>query len=564
MRTTTRKTSGGNEVKYYYLAHNHRDPKTGAVSAQIIHSFGRADRLDRDELVRLCKSIARVCGVEVTDVLGKEDALKASAARAGVLPVGMRRVETRPLGVAWVAAHLWKRLGVEAALKKAARRERARPEYERALLAMVTNRLDEPTSKLGVWERWLETVHMPQCAGLQLNDMYKAMDFLHAHATKVEEEVFFRTAELLDLEVDLVFYDTTTCSFSIDYEDQSSEDAEEEALRRFGKAKEGGWSPQVVVALAVTRQGLPVRSWVFPGNTSDATTVAKVKADLKGWKLGRALFVADAGMNSEANRAELLKACGRYLLAARAGSVKEIKEEVLTRAGRYKKLSDSLEAKEVLVGEGELRRRYILCRNLSQARREAEHRKVVLEELRAKLKKHPDRSADQKWAVKLRASGRYGRYVKVNDNDKLVIDRAAVARARRLDGKWVLITNDDTLDVEHAANGYRSLLIIERCFRALKRTQIRMTPMYHWLPRRIEAHVKICVLALLLSRVAELATGKSWPMLRHELRRLQVTEYETDSHRFFERNSVPAKVARILKKLKISSPKPVLDVLPTP
>ncbi|MBF0488936.1 MAG: transposase [Nitrospirae bacterium] len=124
-----------------------------------------------------------------------------------------------------------------------------------------------------------------------------------------------------------MFYDTTTVSFSIDYEDDDS------GLRKYGKSKDGGWSPQVVVALAVTREGLPVRSWVFPGNTADIKTVEQVKSDLKGWKLGRALFVADAGMNSENNRQELAKACGKYLLATRMCSVKEI---VLSAKGKYK------------------------------------------------------------------------------------------------------------------------------------------------------------------------------------------------------------------------------------
>lgn len=164
----------------------------------------------------------------------------------------------------------------------------------------------EPTSKLGVWERWLPTVHLPSCWGLQLDDMYAAMDLLHAHAVKLEEAVFFETANLFNLEVDLVFYDTTTASFSIDQADDDDEDAP--GLRKLGHSKEGSWTHQVVVALALTRDGLPVRSWVLPGNTSDVATVKQVREDLRGWKLGRSLFVADAGMNSEDNRAELARA----------------------------------------------------------------------------------------------------------------------------------------------------------------------------------------------------------------------------------------------------------------
>lgn len=122
-----------------------------------------------------------------------------------------------------------------------------------------------------------------------------------------------------------------------------------------------------MVALAVTPEGLPVRSWVFPGKTVDVTTIEKVKADLRGWDLGRALFFADAGMNSEANREELARACGRYLLSIRMGAVSEIKDEVLTKRGRYHLIRQNLHAKEVIVGDGERRRRYILCHNSKEA-----------------------------------------------------------------------------------------------------------------------------------------------------------------------------------------------------
>jgi hypothetical protein len=113
----------------------------------------------------------------------------------------------------------------------------------------------------------------------------------------------------------------------------------------------------VVVALAVTREGLPVRSWVFAGNTLDVTTVARIKDDLRGWKLGRAIFVADAGMNSEDNPLELARGAGKYGLAMPVGAVAEVKEAVLSRPGRYRPIQDNLFAKEVIVGDGERRRR---------------------------------------------------------------------------------------------------------------------------------------------------------------------------------------------------------------
>jgi len=220
-------------------------------------------------------------------------------------------------------AVLWERLGIGKTIRRLSRSKNV--PYDKALLAMVANRLCQPESKLGVWERWLDTVYMPECAGLKLRQMYEAMNVLAEHAAEIEREIFFQVANLMNLTVDVIFYDTTTVSFMVDEEDE---------LRRYGHAKEGFWAPQVVVALAVTREGFPVKSWVFPGNTSDFTTVETVKKDLRGWNLGRALFVADAGMNSAGNRQELAKACGTYLLASRMpASRKSGKRSFPHRAG---------------------------------------------------------------------------------------------------------------------------------------------------------------------------------------------------------------------------------------
>jgi len=557
LRTTQRKNKDGSIVRYLHLAHNVRDSSRGMSVPHNIHNFGRADRLDREVLVRLCKSIARVCGVVVHDPSEAEDATEPDEAG---LPDGVKLTTTVELGTVVVIEALWERLGIGEALRAAAQASGCKVPYERALLAMTANRLCEPESKLGVWDRWLEKVYLPTCQGLKLAQMYEAMDLLHAHSAAVEEQVFFETANLFNLEVDVVFYDTTTATFSIDDEDE--DEGDEEALRRFGRPKDGGWAAQVVVALAVTRDGIPVRSWVFPGNTSDVTTVKQVKADLKGWKLGRALFVADSGMNSEESRKELAKACGKYLMAARAGSVKEIRDEVLTRPGRFKVISDNLQAKEVIVGDGVRRRRYIVCYNPKQAERERKHREKAVEQLEEELGRHRYSKATAQWAIELKASGRYGRYLRITTGGSIKIDRTAIREAARHDGKWVVQTNDDTVTPEDAAGGYKALLVIERCFRSLKRTQLKMTPMFHWVPRRIETHVKICVLALLIERVAERTLGLPWARIRRCLAGLQASFFETDSHGFVERNEPTPEHISTLKSLSISLPKKVLEVSP--
>lgn len=558
LRTTKRANKDGSVVEYYQLAHNERHPVTRKPVAKVIHNFGRADQLDRQELVRLCRSIARVCGLIVTDPLEDGDASRQNVSHFG-LPDDLKIRKTLSLGCPMVIEALWERLGLKKTISDIVRAKGLRIDYERAILAMTANRLCDPESKLGVWDRWLSQVYLPCCNGLKLNHMYEAMDLLYEHAAEIERNVFFQTANLFNLEVDLIFYDTTTASFHIDFEDDG-ERHPNASFRKFGHSKEGFWSPQVVVALAVTREGLPVRSWVLPGNTADVSTVERVRADLRGWNLGRALFVADSGMNSEDNRSELARACGKYLLACRLANVAQIKRDVLSKRGRYTVFNDNLQAKEVIIGDGERRTRYILCYNPKEAKRQSEHREAVVALLEAELGSHPNSSAKAQWAIELLASRRFKRYLRVTKDNQIRIDRMAIREAAKYDGKWVLETNDDTLNLEDAARGYKGLMIIERCFRSLKRTQIKMMPMYHWATRRIEAHVKICVLALLIERVAELCCGQSWHRIRRSLDELQVTEFFNLNYRVFMRNELANNTRNVFKLLKINPPKQVLEI----
>jgi len=168
-------------------------------------------------------------------------------------------------------------------------------------------------------------------------------------------------------------------------------------------------------------------------------------------------------------------------------SVSEIRDTVLSKRGRYTIIRDNLHAKEVIVGDGERRRRYILCYNPSEARRQKKHREEVVAFLEMELDKHQSRKATARWAIDLLASKRYKRYLTITKSDNIRIDRKKVKEFEKYDGKWVIETNDDTITLEDAACGYKGLMVIERCFRSMKRTQIKMCPMYHWVPRRIEA-----------------------------------------------------------------------------
>ena len=474
LRTTKRRNKDGSIVEYYQLAETRWDPVKRRPTVQIIHNFGRADTLDRDALVRLARSITRVChgGVDVPE----------EVARPGE---ALEREWARPLGVVHVTRALWEELGIGAVLRGLEQPGPRRAPHELALFTMVANRLAEPLSKLACYEHWVpERVYFPEAEELTLEHLYFALDFLDTHSEAIEREIFFRTADLFRADVALIVWDTTTVSFEVDPEEDADETRRGKTLpplRKRGHNQEGrDHLPQVVVGLALTRDGLPVRSWVFPGNTVDATTVTQVKERLRGWRLGQAIFVGDAGMDSEANRHELAKGLGHDLLAMRMGKLTEVPQEVLSRAGRFRQVNDHLAVKEVIVGDGARQRRSLVCRNLEEAKRQRQHRAEVLAALGQELARlDPQAPAHSKRACELVASERYGRYLTRGSGGRLAIDAAAVRRAARMDGTYVLLTNDATLTPADVGLGYKAMLLIETCFRRLKTTGLRIRPVEH-------------------------------------------------------------------------------------
>ena len=331
------------------------------------------------------------------------------------------------------------------------------------------------------------------------------------------------------------------------------------APHRSGSAVKTG-----TVGLAVTREGLPVRSWVFPGNTTDVTTVAQVKADLQGWKLGRCIFVGDAGMNSEENRRQLALGGGKYILAAKMRAGDEVSTDVLPRAGRYQVVRDNLRVKEVIVGDGERRRRYVVCHNPDEAARQRQHRAHLLDLLKAELTTltPPKRGQEHsKRTCALLTSERFGRYLRRLKTGALRLDLTAVRDEARFDGKWVVTSNDDTLSAEDLALGYKQLMRVEECWRTMK-SGLRMRPVFHWAPHRIEAHVKLCVLALLLERIAEIRGGDTWRNLVGQLDTIKVVEYVRGAARVRQTTEVRGAVAATLQKLRVPLPPKLHHVAP--
>lgn len=554
LRITERRNRDGSTVAYYALAESVWNADAKRPEARVVHNFGRADRVERAALQRLVNSINRVL-----------DAGESLARNTQDIPeIDIERVFE--LGVVLAARALWEELGIGEAIRDCTARAALTAPHEIALFAMAANRLDDPVSKLACVERWLPDIAwLPDAAGLAVDQCYRALDFLVVWSDQIERDVFLRAADLFGLDVDLIFYDTTTAYFEIDEPDGKEQEFAGRLyapLRRRGHSKEGRDNqPQVIIALAVTRDGMPVRSWVLPGDTADVATVARIKDDLRAWRLGRCLFVGDAGMYSADNLAALSRGLGRYILAVPMRKVKDIEIEVLTRPGRYKQVADNLQVKEVWVGDGERRKRYVLCLNPHEAERERQHRAQLLRELDAELTLLEQREDDHpKAACALMASRRFGRYLSADWRGRPQLDLAKIKAAEKFDGKFVVISNDDTLSAEDIALGYKGGWIIESCFRRMKQTGLEVRPMFHWTPRRIEAHVKLCVLALQVQRAAEIRCAQPWARIAHTLGQLKAVRYRSDSRTIVQRTKITAPLAETLKKLGIPMPKQILSI----
>jgi transposase len=557
LRTTRQRRKHGPDAIYYQLAENYYHKTRRRSETRVIYTFGRADQVDPEALRRLAQSILRVANDEQIDL----------PARSFPPEVGIDDIEqVYTYGVLYAARALWEELGIGPLLRAKMQQTGCEAPHDLALLAMTANRLARPGSKLACYEQWLaDDVYWPEAHALALEHLYRALDFLLSHIESLEQEIFFRTADLFNADVDLIFWDTTTLYCEIDDEDEESEPWQTRlipALRKRGHNKEGrDNNPQVVVGLALTRDGLPVRSWVFPGNTADVSTITHLKDDLRGWRLNRCVFVGDSGMFSEANRQRLSRALGRYILAVPMRKVTEVSLDVLTRPGRYRDVAPNLRVKEVYVGEGERRRRYVICHNPEEEAREQAHRARLLELVRAELAALDVRQADHpKKACELMASRRFGRYLRMDARGRLSIDTTKVAAEAKYDGKFVVTTNDDTLDAADVALGYRSMTLIEGCFRRMKTTGLQTRPIYHWRARRIIAHVKLCVLALLLERAAEIRCQQTWRTIRHTLDQLQVVRYRMHGKTIVQSTRVTAPLADILRRLGVPLPQRILEV----
>ena len=566
VKTSVRTTRSG-KVRYLQLAHNEWDAGAQRSRTRVLHNFGREDELDKEQVRRLVSALSRM--------LDPAEALAAS--EPGELSVST----SRPLGGTHALDALWRRLGLDAVTARslAARPGRGRkpdPDAERVLFALVANRALAASSKLACAEWVREDVHVTGLDDTSDDACYRVMDRLLEIEPVLAEQAYHQVTDLLNLEVDLLFFDTTSTYFETEDADEdiprnargepvppdSGDKAGETGFRTHGKSKDSRDDlPQVIVGMAVTRDGIPVRVWSWPGNTADSGLIRQVKADLREWTLSKVIWVADRGFTSEENRRALMRGGGGYIIGEKLRSGTPEVKAALSRQGRYKEVRDNLQVKEVRLGDdGD---RFVICYNPDQAGRDAAIRARLAAQLEDLIKDTDSLSAGERGKIEgsLAARPALKRFLRVTPAGLLRIDKAKIKTEENLDGKYLLRCSDPHMTTEDIALGYKQLLEVERGWKDMKQV-IDLRPVYHRREDRIRAHVILCWLALLLMRVAENETGRPWNRIRADLQRQHAVTW-TGPAGTFRQATDPAKPLRdIYTALSIEPPKKILALEP--
>jgi hypothetical protein len=564
VKTTTRQSKIGT-IRYLHLAHNEWDAGKGRSVPRILYSFGREDELDKDAVRRLVASLGRL--------LEPGDALAASG-EAGLAFTG-----SRPYGGAYVLDQLWQRLGIRAILTGLAAGGRGRPRdaqaAERVLFGLAANRALAPASKLAASEWMSRDVHIDGLGEVSDDACYRAMDWLHDVRGELEKQVYFQVADLLNLQVDLLFFDTTSTYFETGDPDgevprdwrgepagdgKDADPAKTAGFRVHGKSKDSRDDlPQIVVGLAVTREAIPVRVWCWPGNTADSALIRQVRADMRDWSLGRVIWVADRGFTSKENRRFLQQGAGAYIIGEKLRSGSAEAAAALSRQGRYKTVAGNLQVKEVrLPDAGD---RFIVCFNPDQAVRDAAVREKLVSALEELIAGSDTLSATKRAELRGKISTMPGpnRFLRVTPGGLLRTDKARVKAEENLDGKYLLRCADPNMSTEDIALGYKQLLEVERSWRDMK-TILELRPVYHRLEERIRAHVLLCWLALLLVRVAENQAGQTWSRMRRELDRIHIGTFTGPAGTFHQATELTRPARDLLASLNIDPPRKIYQL----
>ena len=535
--------------KYQYLQIVENRKEAGKVRQQVIATLGRLDQLqEKGRVETLIRSLSRFSENTMLILSGKSE-ISADASSIGPVLIFER---------------LWRESGIQFAIRKLLEKRKFEFDVERAIFLTVLHRLMVSGSDR-FCDKWRRDYAIDGIDELKLHHFYRAMSFLgealsdQAHATPFSprrnkdliEEMMFSANRHLFTGLDLVFFDTT----SIYFEGRGGE--------TFGKK---GFSKdhrpdlnQMVVGAVIDDEGRPICCEMWPGNTADvATLVPLVDRLRKRFGIKRICIVADRGLISHENLENLRQRAISYILGVRMRRVKEVNVEVLSRGGRYREVypenndrtqAAPLKVKEVIQNG----KRYIVCLNQRQARKDAADRQAIIDSLEDQLKKG---------AKSLVGNKGYRRYLRVEKNSAR-IDNDKVEAEARFDGKWVL-TTDTTLSAEAVALKYKELWQVERVFRDMK-SMLETRPVYHQSDANIAGHVFCSFLALVLRKELEQRLTSAghqfeWSDIKQDLRALKQIEIEEGGARFMIRSQCKGHCGKIFQAVKVALPPTIKEV----
>ena len=550
---------------------------------KLLYGFGREDQLDRDAVRRLVGALSRL--------LGDPDGAASADAFGPVGDAGLEFVGSRPAGGVLALDALWQRLGIASVVAGLRTAKRGRPRdlaaTERVLFGLVANRALAPSSKLAAADWISNDVHISGLAETSDDACYRAMDWLHDVREPLEAAVFDQVATLLDLEVDLLFFDTTSTYFEVDEADvavardaqgqrvATSDDTNTDVgdskgegvgvegsmagFRTYGRSKDSRDDlPQIVIGMAVTRTGIPVRCWCWPGNTSDQALIRQVKDEMRDWTLSKIVWVTDRGFSSAENRRYPRRGDHHYIIGEKLRSDSAEVRAALGRQGRYTEIADNLRVKEVRISDTE---RFVLCHNPDAAERDRTVRERLVAQLEELIGGTDRLSATKRAELRGRISTKPGlnRFLRTTPSGLLRVDKAKIRAEENLDGKYLLRCSDPHLPAADIAVGYKQLLEVERGWRDMKQI-LDLRPVYHRLEERIRAHVILCWLALLLIRIIETTTNRTWPDVRRHLQRLHIGTFTGPAGTFRQLTELTKPQRDLLAALDIPTPKRIVEL----
>ena len=539
------KKSGRNQ--YLQLVENRREGKK--IIQRVIVTFGRMDELtEKGDLEAIIQSLARFSEKLLLIFAARNDSeLQASAQKIGPAPVFDR---------------LWQELGIGKVIRRLLQDRKFEFDVERAIFLTVLHRLFLSGSDRSC-DRWHEDYRIDGIGSLSLHHLYRAMAFLGEELEDqkdrtpftprcikdlIEEDLFQINSNLFS-SVDLFFFDTT----SIYFEGHGGE-----ALGEKGFSKDHRPDlEQMIVGTLINDEGRPVCCEIWPGNTADVKTLLPVADRLKKrFSVDLFCLVADRGMISDETLSGLDERDIPYTLGARMRKNTEIRNDVLLRGGRYQEVHPEtkswpspLKVKEVWVDD----RRYIVCLNEKQARKDAQDRQNIVASLRELLKRGPKAIVGNKG---------YRKYLKL-DREHIRIDEKKIEEESRYDGKWVLRTNTE-LPAEMLALKYKELWKVEQTFRDVK-SVLETRPVYHQNDAAIRGHVFCSFLALVLrkelkSRLEKAGSYIEWADIKQDLERLQEVILQEQGKRFAIRTECTGNCGKIFQAAGVAVP-PTIRVL---